>query len=85
MSKSIFSTFFRGFKKGMNNFNQIITTLVNSILLSFVYLIGVGLTSILAKIVRKSFLETKISDKQETYWSELNLKKKSLEEYYQQF
>ena len=77
--------FFRGFKKGMHNFGQNIAIIINSASLLIVYFIGIGLTSIVAKIFGKHFLETKISKKQESYWSDLNLKKKPIEEYYKQF
>ena len=76
--------FFRGFRKGMRKFGYGIALIINTILLFFVYLIGVGFTSITAKIFRKHFLEIKLS-KKETYWSDLNLKKKSIEDYYRQF
>lgn len=76
--------FYRGFKKGMRDFGQNIALIINTILLSFVYLIGVGLTSIVAKIFRKHFLDMKLH-KDGTYWSKLNLKKKSINEYYRQF
>ena len=74
----------KGFKKGMGNFGQNIALIINTILLTFVYLIGVGLTSIVAKIFRKHFLEIRMSNK-ETYWNDLNLKKRPIEEYYRQF
>jgi len=74
----------KGFGKGMGNFGQNIALIINTILLTFVYLIGVGLTSIVAKIFRKHFLEIRMSNK-ETYWSDLNLKKRPIEEYYRQF
>lgn len=77
--------FFRGFKKGTKDFGDNIVLIVNVILLSVVYFIGVGLTSILAKLFRKKFLETKISKERKTYWSDLNLRKKPMEEYYRQF
>ncbi len=77
--------FFKGFKKGMHNFGGTIATIVNSGLLLIVYFIGVGITSIIAKLSGKHFLETKISKKRDSYWSDLNLKKKPIEEYYRQF
>tara|TARA_Y100000310_G_scaffold262419_1_gene272084 strand:- start:8625 stop:8876 length:252 start_codon:yes stop_codon:yes gene_type:complete len=77
--------FFRGFRKGMNNFGQNIAIIINSALLFIVYLIGIGFTSIIAKIFRKHFLETKISKTKTTYWSDLNLKNKPIKEYYRQF
>jgi len=76
--------FFTGFKEGLKDFGGNISIVVNTILLSFVYLIGVGLTSIIAKIFKKRFLQLKES-KRESYWKSLNLKKKKMEEYYRQF
>ena len=75
--------FFKGFKKGMGDFGHNIASIINTVLLSFVYVIGVGPTSIVAKIVGKHFLEIKLS--KSSYWSDLNLKKKSIEDYYRQF
>lgn len=75
--------FCSGFKDGMGIFGQNIALIINTFLLSIVYILGVGITSIIAKIVGKSFLETK--KKKESYWVELNLRKKEMEEYYRQF
>ena len=79
--------FLKGFKLGMEEFGSNIAIIINSILISIVYLIGVGFTSIIAKLSGKHFLETKTSIKKHTrtYWSELNLKKKPIEDYYRQF
>lgn len=77
--------FFWGLKKGMHLFGQNIATIVNTILLFMVYLIGIGLTAIFAKIKRKKFLETKISKDKNSYWSDFNLSKKPMEDYYRQF
>ena len=76
--------FFDGFRKGSENFSFNIIIIVNTILLSLVYFVGVGLTSITAKVMRKHFLETEISAAN-TYWVVLDLKKKNTEEYYRQF
>ncbi len=77
--------FFSGFKKGFLSFGQNIGLIVNVILLSFVYIVGVGLTAIAAKIVGKKFLETKLDKNSQTYWNELNIKKREMEKYYKQF
>jgi hypothetical protein len=82
---NFFNQFFKGFKKGMHLFGQNIAIIINSVLLLLVYFLGVGITSIIAKIFDKHFLETKLSNKRETYWSNLNLKKKNIGEYYRQF
>ena len=76
--------FFKGFGKGVKEFGTGISTTVNTVLLSIVYIIGVGLTSIFAKIFGKHFLEIKRT-KTKTYWKDLNLKKEPVERYYRQF
>ena len=75
--------FFNGFQKGMECFSDNISTIINFLLLSIVYLIGVGLNSIVAKLFSKHFLNMK--KKKDSYWLDLNLKKKPNDEYYRQF
>lgn len=77
--------FITGFKEGQKLFGEHIGIIINSILLSLVYFLGVGITSIFARIFGKHFLELNIDKGLPTYWSELNLTKKSMEEYYRQF
>ena len=77
--------FFLGLKEGFKEFGENIARIVNSVLLSIVYFVGVGPTSLIARIVKKSFLETKIEKNKKTYWTDLNLGKRPKEEYYRQF
>jgi hypothetical protein len=77
--------FLKGLKEGQKLFGETIAIIINSLLLTIVYFVGVGLTSIIAKLFRKSFLDLKLEKNSKTYWSELNLSKKPLEEYYRQF
>ena len=77
------TTFWKGLKQGMQGFGQTITMVVNSILLSIVYLVGVGITSIIAKLFRKKFLELQLK-KQESYWVTIK-QKENKENYYRQF
>jgi hypothetical protein len=72
-----------GFRKGMKMSGETIGTLVNSLLLLVVYVVAVGLTSLVAKIAGRKFLE--FGPKSSSYWSPLNLKKKKMDEYYRQF
>jgi len=76
--------FLTGFKSGISAFGHNTALIVNTILLAFVYFLGVGITSIIAKIFRKHFLDMKRS-KEPTYWSDLNLRKKPINENYRQF
>ena len=79
----ILKTFFKGFKSGLHTFGQTINIIVNTILLTIVYWIGVGQTAIVAKLWKKRFLETELSGK--SYWRDLDLEKKPIDEYYRQF
>ncbi len=81
----ICKNFFKGFKKGMESFGKNIAGIINAALLIIVYLIGVGLTSIIAKLFGKHFMDTKLSKKKKSYWSDLNLKKRPIEEFYRMF
>ena len=76
--------FFEGFKKGVKLFGENIVLIVNSILLFIIYILGVGFTSLIAKLVGKQFLNLSIN-KKGSYWSDLNLKKKKIKNYYKQF
>lgn len=77
--------FFNNLKIGQKTFGEDIAALVNSILLTFVYMIGVGSTYLVAKCFRKKFLDLKHDKNRKSYWEDLNLTKKPIEEYYRQF
>ncbi|OGJ16077.1 hypothetical protein A3K73_05710 [Candidatus Pacearchaeota archaeon RBG_13_36_9] len=74
-----------GFKKGQKAFGEDIAAIVNSVILSVVYIFGVGLTSIMSKIAGKSFLHKRFEEEKKSYWSDLNLTRKELKEYCRQF
>lgn len=77
--------FVEGYKKGQKNFGDNISTIINSILLTLVYILGIGLTSIFAKIFKKHFLSLKIDKNKMTYWEDLNLSNKTMGDCYKQF
>ena len=77
--------FTKGFGRGFKSFGHGVSAIMNSALLLAVYIIGVGLTSVLAKVSGKHFLETKVQKGEKSYWSDLNLKKRPIEDYYRQF
>jgi hypothetical protein len=82
---SFIKHFYNGFKEGFREFGQSINSIVNTGLLLFVYIIGSGFTFILAKISRKHFLETKLSDEADSYWIDVHSKEESFEDYLRQF
>ena len=76
--------FATGIKEGFQEFGATLATLVNAFLLTIIYFAGVGTTSVIGKICRKRFLELKSSERK-SYWIDLNLGKKTLQEYRRQF
>ncbi|MCK5300191.1 MAG: hypothetical protein KAJ54_03490 [Candidatus Aenigmarchaeota archaeon] len=77
--------FFKEFASGFREFGENITLIVNTILLFIVYLVGSGVSGVTAKLCKKHFFENKISSDVKSYWSDLNLKKREIDEYYRQF
>lgn len=77
--------FFQEFLAGLKMFGENITFLINTILLLFAYILGIGLPTLFAKIINKHFLALKINKHASTYWSDLNLTKKDLTDYLKQF
>ena len=58
-------SFIHQLKKGQKEFGEDLAVIINSVVLSIVYLFGVGLTSLTAKIFRKKFLVWKQTKKQQ--------------------
>ncbi len=77
--------FWKGFLHGFKEFSQTLALVINTFLLAIVYLVGVGLTALCAKMVHKHFLERKVNRKQPSYWSDLLIKTKVYKEYGRQF
>ena len=77
--------FLRGFRAGLGEFGCNINMIVNSVLLSVVYIFGAGVTAVFARLVGKRFLDVQLSRSRESYWSDLDLKKEPIENYYRQF
>lgn len=63
---------------------KIVSSIVNLVLLSLVYCIGIGSVSIISKIFGKHFLELKKQNKKSN-WHEHKLEKQPLEKYYRTF
>ena len=75
--------FFRGMRAGMKYFGEGVSGIVNALLLTLIYLVGIGTTALIAKCCRKQFLPG--SEKHASYWEHLGLKTRKREEYYRQF
>ena len=70
--------------EGIKEFGKNLSIIINTLLLTLVYFIGVGTTSIIAKIFKKRFLQSKKLEK-DSYWINTNKKNKDIEEFYKQF
>ncbi len=77
--------FSEGFMEGFRGFGENMSALVNSILLSAVYLLGVGMTSLYMRLKGKKFLEMDKGKRGQSHWVELNLGGKGLDDHYKMF
>lgn len=76
--------FLTGMRDGMKLFGENITIIVNTIVLTIVYFFGVGITALIAKATGKRFIDKSINKRTKTYWKELNLKRRPLDNHYRQ-
>ncbi len=80
MTKELFNGFLDGFRK----FGHCVAYVVNFVLLTIVYVLGVGLTSIGMKAAGKRFLELKLDKSAKSYWSNRKEQMKH-EDYFKMF
>ena len=73
------------FRRGFAHCGRNVPTLINTALLSMVYALGVGPTALLARAAGKKFLQTDMPADAKTWWDDLDLKTRPMEEYYRQF
>ena len=78
------NSFFKGFQQGFRNFGHAINNVVNFFLLLIVYVLGIGLVSIISKLSGKHFLDIKKENKK-TNWHDHKVVKQSIEKYYRTF
>ena len=77
--------FFFGFREGLKSFGENVSVIVNSFLLSMVYIFGAGITAVFARLVGKRFLDMDVSKGRDTYWADVRGGEKKLKNYYRQF
>ncbi len=75
-------SFSRGFIDGFKLFGETVANIVNFFLMLIAYIVGIGLTSIVARISGKRFLDYK---KKDSYWIKRNQGKEKEERYYRLF
>ena len=74
---------FKLFLDALKWISKIFTYIVNYILFLIVYTTGIGITSLIAKLFGKVFIELK--SKKNSYWTDLKSKREKQDNYYQQF
>lgn len=77
--------FLTGFKDGFRLFGRIVSGIINIILLSLVYFVGVGVTSLACKLRRKRFLELEIDRCRKSYWEESEISRRDKKDYSRMF
>lgn len=75
--------FIKGFKKGFKNFGTSVTNVVNFIILLIVYILGIGLSAIVARVVGKKFLD--LSHNKDSYWVTTPIGTEDKDEYYRMY
>lgn len=76
--------FFQGFLAGFKKFGFIVAEIINGVLLSIAYFIGVGIVSLFFKLKRKHLLDLG-KKKKESYWIDNKVEMKSEDQYYRQY
>lgn len=78
-------TFFGDLKEGSKKYGEEVAFLINCVLLSFAYLVGVGLTWIVARVFHKRFMALAPEPSKTSYWEKSTMSERKKEEYYRQF
>ncbi len=77
------TSFLRGLKEGFKEFGLCINSAVTVLVLLFVYIIGVGLTSLFGKLSKKKFLDLK--PEKNSYWIDVEDSENVIEDYRRSF
>ena len=76
---------FSGIYTGLGKFGSIVSSIINLIFLFIVFVLGIGVVSLIAKLVGKKFLTIKMDKKLNTYWQDTIMTKRKKEDYYKPF
>ena len=78
------SDFFHGFIKGFKMPAEDLMANINVVALALIYILGIGIPSLISKIFSKKFLDLKTKGKAKSYWNDLNLGTKQKKDYFNQ-
>ena len=77
--------FFGGWWAGFKMVGESFTIAFNAFFLTIAYVVGVGITAMVAKVVRKHFLDLGWPANRQTHWVENTIKTERFEKYRRQF
>jgi len=76
--------FFKGFKEGFSSVGHGIGDIVNFFLLLIAYIIGIGIPAVIAKLLKKRFLDLEIPA-EDSHWHEPEEYEDEMEDCYRQY
>lgn len=76
--------FFKGFQNGLKEFGKKVSIIVNTALLLAVYILGVGIPALVARVKHKEFMHERLERKKSTYWEDISYSPKR-GPYYKQY
>ncbi len=79
---NVFIKIWQVLKKSFLAFGGFMQKVVNTILFTVVYFIGIGLTSLFMKLFGKKFLELSPTKEQDSYYKECTATKRSKEDFF---
>lgn len=77
--------FFCGFAVGFREFGHSFANAVNCALLFVVYVFGVGVTKVVARLFKRRFLDSNVNEDGASFWGALNFDSRSIQNFYRQF
>lgn len=80
-----FRLLFKGIYEGLGVFGRIVGGIINFFLLLVVFIFGVGLVSLIAKLFGKRFLYLGWDSSAKSYWTESPALKRKKEDYFKPF
>ncbi|MCS6915266.1 MAG: hypothetical protein RMK29_15790 [Myxococcales bacterium] len=75
----------RSLLHGMRTFGRHVALGVNAILLTIIYFGALGPTALVARLLRRRFLDLAPAPDKETFWQDLDLEARSLDAYFRQY
>jgi len=72
-------------REGAAEFGEAIGKMVSFVLLSVIYVVAVGLTSLIGKLVGKVFVEMNIVRTRTSYWEDVDISTDKYERYLRQY